>query len=142
MRIVKIIDFARKGNLVRFFLGADDCMDYTGDDWNDAPYDCNSEIVDSEYITGYRDIGFPFDSLVLEPCDGFLNTPYSKDDMKYRNVPCIVVVPKHLLNYKNYNFLREFDPGVFAYYAGSNDPDIKKFYFGDHMEPRRYEKEN
>lgn len=136
---MKIIDFARKGNLVRFFLGADDCMDYTGDDWNDAPYDCNAENVYEEYVTGYRNIAFPFDSLVLEPCNGFLNSPYSKDDMKYRNVPCIVVVHKHLINYK---FMNEFDPGVFAYYAASNNPDIKKFYFGDHMEPRRYEKEN
>lgn len=136
---MKIIDFARKGNLVRFFLGADDCMDYTGDDWNDAPYDCNAENVYEEYVTGYRNIAFPFDSLVLEPCNGFLNSPYSKDDMKYRNVPCIVVVPKHLINYK---FMHEFDERVFAYYAASNNPDIKKFYFGDHMEPRRYEKEN
>ena len=86
MRNMKIIDFARKGNLVRFFLGADDCLDYTGDDWNDAPYDCNAENVYEEYVTGYRDIGFQFDSLVLEPCDGFLNTPYSKDDMKYNGV--------------------------------------------------------
>lgn len=131
---MKIIDFSRKGNLVRFFLGADDCMDYTGDDWNDAPYDCNAEIVDSEYITGYRDMAFPFDALVLEPCNGFLNTPYSKDDMKYRTVPCIVVVPEYLLNSP---FSYEFDQGIFSYYAVSNNPDIKKFYFGDHMEPKQ-----
>lgn len=136
---MKIIDFARKGNLVRFFLGADDCVDYTGDDWNDAPYDCNAENVYEEYVTGYRDIGFPFDSLVLEPCNGFLNTPYSKDDMKYRAVPCIVVVPEYLLNYP---FSYEFDQGIFSYYAVSNNPDIKKFYFGDHMEPQTHEKEN
>lgn len=131
---MKIIDFSRKGNLVRFFLGADDCMDYTGDDWNDAPYDCNAEIVDSEYITGYRDMAFPFDALVLEPCNGFLNTPYSKGDMKYRTVPCIVVVPEYLLNHP---FSYEFDQGIFSYYAVSNNPDIKKFYFGDHMEPKQ-----
>lgn len=136
---MKIIDFARKGNLVRFFLGADDCVDYTGDDWNDAPYDCNAENVYEEYVTGYRDIGFSFDSLVLEPCNGFLNTPYSKDDMKYRAVPCIVVVQEYLLNYP---FSYEFDQGIFSYYAVSNNPDIKKFYFGDHMESQTHEKEN
>lgn len=29
---MKIIDFERKGNIVRFFLGADDRFNYWGDD--------------------------------------------------------------------------------------------------------------
>ena len=62
---MKIIDFERKGNVVRFFLGADDCFDYWGDDWDDAPYDCNAGTVYSRFVTGRKDVSFPFDSLVL-----------------------------------------------------------------------------
>lgn len=30
---MKIIDFERKGNLVRFYLGDDDLVEWYGDDW-------------------------------------------------------------------------------------------------------------
>ena len=66
---MKIIDFEKKGNLVRFWLGTDDCSDYWGDDWDDAPYEHNAGYVYSEYVTGYIDYVFPFETLVLEPCD-------------------------------------------------------------------------
>lgn len=32
---MKIIDFERKGNLVRFYLGDDDLAEWYGDDWNE-----------------------------------------------------------------------------------------------------------
>ena len=31
---MKIIDFDEKGNVVRFYLGDDNCEDYWGDDWD------------------------------------------------------------------------------------------------------------
>lgn len=40
---MKIIDFERKGNLVRFYLGDDDLAEWWGDDWNDTPYEHNAE---------------------------------------------------------------------------------------------------
>ena len=36
---MKIIDFAKKGNVVRFFLGKDDLKEWWGDDWDDCPYE-------------------------------------------------------------------------------------------------------
>lgn len=42
---MKIIDFERKGNLVRFYLGDDDLHDWSGDDWNDTPYEYNAGQV-------------------------------------------------------------------------------------------------
>ena len=121
---MKIIDFRRKGNVIRFYLGDDECENYTGDDWNDAPYEHNAEQVLDEYIKGYRDIVFPFDALVLEPCDGHDNSRWCKDDMKARRVPCVIVAEIDKDDY----YFEDFD----TYVAGDN---VKKYYFGDKMEP-------
>lgn len=118
-----IIDFERKGNVIRFYLGDD--KEYWGDDWNDSPYEHNAGIVYDEYIKGYKDIAFPFDDLVLEPCDGTYNCSYCKDDMKKRKVPCIIVIPKDKQDYYD----------SFAYYIGMDN--IKKFYFGDILEEEK-----
>lgn len=114
----KIIDFERKGNVVRFYLGADDCNDYWVDDWNDAPYDCNAGTVYDQYITGIKDVAVPFDYLVLEPSS---DMRVSKEDMKNRTIPCIIVVPKevHEDSWKN----------GFIDWIGADG--IKKIYFGD-----------
>lgn len=122
---MKIIDWERKGNMVRFYLGDDDCTDYHGDDWNDSPYDCNAGTVYREYIKGYRDIVFPFDALVLEPCDGDFNCRFSKDDMVQGITPCIVVVPA-LLAADTYE-------DSYHYWVGCKG--AKAFYFNDPMEP-------
>lgn len=78
---MKIIDFERKGNLVRFYLGDDDLVEWYGDDWDDTPYEHNAERVYDEYIKGYCDMMFPFDDLVLEPCSGTCDSGWCKDDM-------------------------------------------------------------
>lgn len=119
----KIIDLDRKGNLVRFYLGADNCTDYWGDDWNDAPYDCNAGTVYDEYVKAVIDIAFPFDSLVLEPSSNWegSNRNWSKEDMKNRCVPCLIVVPKELTD-KFY--ITSFDHWVVF-------DKVKRIYFGD-----------
>lgn len=122
---MKIIDFRKKGNVVRFFLGADDCFDYGGDDWDDAPYDCNAGTVYERYVTGYKDIYFPFDDLVLEPCDGAFNCWHTKDDMKKRRTPCIIAIPKVIHD--------EYWDESFSKFVGVDG--IQKFYFEDHMDP-------
>jgi hypothetical protein len=66
---MQIIDFKRKGNVVRFYLG-DATVHYWGDDWNDRPYEHNAGQVYEEFIKGYKDIAFDFDDLVLEPANG------------------------------------------------------------------------
>ena len=91
---MKIIDFEKKGNLVRFYLGDDDCEDYGGDDWNDRPYEHNAGLVYDEYIKGNQDLCWTFNYSVLEPSDGCINSEWSKDDMKARKVPCILVFPE------------------------------------------------
>jgi hypothetical protein len=64
---MKIIDFERRGNVVRLYIGNDDLAEWWGDDWNDRPYEHNAGRVYDQYVAGHVDIAFPFDSLVLEP---------------------------------------------------------------------------
>ena len=121
---MKIIDFEKKGNLVRFYLGDDDCENYTGDDWDDAPYEHNAGRVNDEYIKCYQDVAFPFEYEVMEPCDGeVLNSPWSKDDMKARRVPCIVAA-------KDVSSLR-----LFTFDRLAADDNAVKFHFGDEIIP-------
>lgn len=119
---LKIIDFEKKGNVVRFYLGNKDCKDYWGDDWNDKPYDCNAGEVYDKFVVSSQDIAFPFGCAVLEPCDGELNCNYSKEDMKARRVPCIIVVPEDMLADQCWM-------ARFCDWVGSEN--VVKFYFGD-----------
>lgn len=127
---MKIIDFYKKGNVVRFFLGDDNTNDYWGDDWDDRPYEHNAGEVYDQYVTGFADVAFPLEYIVLEPKDDFKfdrNSPYSKEDMMNRHAPCIVVYkPSDGDN----NWLLEED---FSRVAAMKDSI--KFYFGDHADP-------
>ena len=90
---MKIIDFDKKGNLVRFFLGDDDCHDYYGDDWDDSPYEHNAGRVYDEFIKDHVDVVFPYNFVVNEPSEDWRNqgnSPWCKDDMRDRKVPCII----------------------------------------------------
>ena len=121
---MKIIDFEKKGNVVRFYLGKDELNEWYGDDWDDAPYECNAGKVYDEYITGYIDVAFDYDCLVLEPQDDWLarnNSNWCKNDMKNRLIPCIIVVPSRFVNYND----------RFNYYLGISD--VTRYYFGDHV---------
>jgi hypothetical protein len=144
---MKIIDFEKKGNVVRFYLGEkteewgwtnSEYKDYTGkmpdwlkpsdeyygDDWNDMPYEHNAGTVYGEFIKGYKDIAFDFDDLVLERCDGEFNSPWCKEDMTARRVPCIIVVPKAMTE-------GEWSTD-FKYWVATEN--VKKYYFGDELE--------
>ncbi len=123
---MKIIDFARKGNVMRFYLGADDLTDWHGDDWNDRPYEYNAGQVYDRFIAGHRDIVFPFDTAVLEPCCGVLNSEWSKDDMKARRVPCVIVVPQAVL--QDHWSSEDFNEFI-------GDDRVRRVYFGDPLEP-------
>lgn len=119
---MQIIDFEKKGNVVRFYLG-DATQPYWGDDWNDAPYDCNAGTVYEKYIKGYKDIAFPFDALVLEPCDGAFNVNVTKEDMMHRLVPCIIVVPPEKYN----------DTWHDSFWDWVGADGVQKYYFGDEL---------
>lgn len=125
---MKIIDFEKKGNVVRFYLGKDDLDEYYGDDWDDAPYDCNAGRVYTEFISGHVDIAFPFDYFVLEPCDDWDAIAVTKDDMVNGMTPCLVVVSPE--TYEN----REWWDDSFHHWVKARAKGIKKFYFNDHMD--------
>lgn len=137
-KAMKIGDFEKKGNLVRFYLVDDNDNDYWGDDWDDKPYEHNAGPIYEEYVKGYRDIVFPFGYTVLEPQEDWHydgNSPWSKEDMKNRRVPCIVA----LEDAKEYYF----DPDAIFEEVLANDRTVR-FYFGDSMKPsgiiERYKK--
>ena len=123
---MKIIDFKRKGNVVRFYLGKDSLKDWYGDDWDDVPYEHNAEQVYSAFVSDIADIAFPFESLVLEPQDDWHNhgnSEYCKNDMVARKVPCIIVVPGNLVE----DYSEEFYHYVLM-------DGVTKIYFGDNIE--------
>ena len=122
---MKIIDFERRGNVVRLYIGNDDLVEWWGDDWNDRPYEHNAGRVYDQYVAGHVDIAFPFDSLVLEPCDGAFNSEYSKEDMQTRRVPCLIIVPKEVSGDSWYW-------ETFDHWVGADG--ITKLYFGDEMD--------
>ncbi len=71
-------------------------------------------------------MAFPFDDMVLEPdSEGWSSPHYSKEDMKKRKIPCLIVVPKSVYEYDWWD--------QFSRWVGADG--IQKFYFGDHMEP-------
>ena len=120
---MKIIDFEKKGNTIRLYLGIS--KDYTGDDWNDSPYDCNAGKVYDEYICGYQDIMLPFNYAVLEPKDPeWERHNWCKDDMKARRIPCIVI--KKL---EDDDWRLDERAEYFSKIVG--DADALKIYFGD-----------
>lgn len=124
---MKVIDFETKGNVVRFYLGDDNCDDYWGDDWNDTPYEHNAGTVYERFTKGWIDCAFPFDDWVLEPRDDWRNegnSRYCKEDMKNRAVPCIIIVPHSLLE-------EYYDEG-FNFWLGFDD--VERVYFGDSVE--------
>ena len=99
---MKIIDYAKKGNLVRFYLGKDDCNNYYGDDWDDAPYLDNAGKVYDKFVIGTWDICFSFNCIVLEPyLESYLNSTLTKNDFKEKKIPCLRIIFGDNDQYKN-----------------------------------------
>lgn len=114
----EIIDWEAKGNVVRFFLGQNGSQ--WGDDWNDAPYEHNAGRVYDEFVDEHYDLFVPFDSQVYEPCHGHNNSQWTKEMLKSRAVPCIVVVPA--------------DADCYTFEQAISHPKAVKYYFGDKVE--------
>ena len=133
---MKIIDFRKKGNVVRFYLGADDDTEYYGDDWDDRPYEHNAGTVYDEYIKGLLDVSFPFDWYVIEPSEDWSyrgNSPYCKDDFKARMAPCIVAVPPDAMQEGDLEY-NMYDKEYSHWVTSDN---VLKIYFGDNEEKIR-----
>ena len=127
---MKIIDFEKKGNVVRFYVGSDNLENYYGDDWDDRPYEHNAGEVYDEFCLGYFDKAFGFGDEVMEPADGATNgnSCWCKDDMRERRVPCICVLPE---KYKEeYKWYYSFDDIA-------NDEHTIKYFFGDKVDEEK-----
>ena len=110
----EIIDWERKGNLVKFYLGKNG--EQWGSDWDDVPWEANAGRVYDKYIEGHKVIAFPFEYNVYEP-----RHSCSKRDLINRIVPCLVV------SKKIFNDFQE----------AWEDEEAIKFYFGDKMPEER-----
>lgn len=137
---MKMIDWEKKGNVVRFYLGEDNDTEYWGDDWNDAPYEYNAGPVYREYIHGELTMVFPFDWDVLEPADCESgSSPWTKEDMKERLTPCLLAVPPDRQTDKESGYDSSFDAYVTASWnqkgqpVAAPKPGVYAFYFGDPM---------
>ncbi len=121
---MKIIDFEiKKISTVRFYLGNDDLKEWHGDDWDNVPYEHNARKVYEKYVTGTIDIILRDGDLIYEPCEGHLNSSYSKNDFVNRKVPCVIIV-KH--NGIDDNRIHTFED-LLGY------EKIIKIYFGDNI---------
>lgn len=130
---MQIIDFKRRGNVVRFILGYEGDDGFWGDDWSERPYETqeNNDVYEN-YVAGHRDIAFPFDAIVCEPCDGHKYSRRSKRDMKGQRCACIVVMMPEFFDEDEYAWLYEGDYDMCA-----ADGRSIKFFFGDKMEPSK-----
>lgn len=126
---MKIIDWYAKGHVVRFFLGKDELKTWYGDDWDDAPFEHNAGSVYKEYISAHKDIVVNFDDVVIEPNYNTSNSPYSKEDMMKRNIPCIIVMSNKL--FEDINSKHHYNAS-FAVFA--THPETTKYFMGDKMD--------
>jgi len=106
----EIIDWERKGNLVRFYLGKNG--EQWGDDWGDVPWEHNAGRVYDEYVEGYKTIAFPFEYNIYEA-----RHSYSKRDLINRIAPCLIASKRRFTSFQN----------------AWEDEDTIKFYFGDRI---------
>lgn len=91
---MKIIGWNRKGNVVRFALGKDDLDYWSGDDWNDTPYEHNASTTPLFGTEYYADVAFRYRVSVLEPQDDWHyhgNSPFCMEDFKERKAPILAI---------------------------------------------------
>ena len=156
---LEIIDIARKGNLVRFYLGkkewkwgytnpnykdykgeTPDWLEpsdiYYGDDWDDVPYEHNAGRVYDWFIKGYIDIAIGWECRIIEPYDGVINSKYSKEDFVNKKVPAIIILPKDFKKPSSYYETDEEGnyKDAFSFFNELEDDKIAKIYYGDSVE--------
>lgn len=83
------------------FFTTKDLADQWGDDWNDAPYECNAGEPYEPHPnrpTDWHEDRSPkwkikvvtFEGEFASPCDGYLNSPYSVEMINAGQVPWLV----------------------------------------------------
>lgn len=123
---MKIIGWERKGNLVRFCLGLDDLDYWSGDDWDDAPYEHNAVTTPLFGIEEDVDIVFDFETQILEAADDYHyhgNSPFSMDDFKERKAPILIIDNKS--EYRSYYSEHLGDQNLCLIYMGDKFEEIQ-----------------
>ena len=123
---MKIIDWKTKGNAVRFYLGNDELKEWYGDDWDNRPYEHNAGKVYSRFVAKTEDINFDFDDLIIEPHEGYVNSYLSKNDFRYRKIPCLIIVKS--------KDMPEDRSKYFIFEDWLNYEKSIKVYFGDDLQ--------
>lgn len=115
----KILDFECFGNIVKLYLG-ETVEGIYGDDWDDIPYEHNAGTVYDKFYTDTVEIAFPLSTNVYEPCFGYDNSPYCKNDFLFRKVPFLL-------------FGQLNDPWKYSdfEYLLDNVSTLNKLYIGD-----------
>lgn len=116
---LEIIDFEMYGNVVRFYLGKNG--EQWGDYWDDKTYEHNAGEVYDRFVKCRIDIYFILECDVYQPCSGEFNSHYSKEEMRERNVPCILIITNDVDNYDYYDTFSDW----------VKNENAIKIYFGD-----------
>lgn len=115
-----IIGWESKGNVVRFCLANKDIDYWSGDDWDDAPYEHNA-CTDPLFGTdALLEVAFSYEVSVLEPGNDWNyhgNSPYCMNDFKERKAPFMVIDPAGEELYYS-RAVNNFD--TFAIYMGDS----------------------
>lgn len=91
---LKICDFEKEGNVIRLYLTNLDDDDYSGENWNNSPYEHNAGMVSYHGYYPYIEFAFPLNIWVTEPADDYHyqgNSPFCKNDFKARKTPCLII---------------------------------------------------
>ena len=119
---MKILDFECFGNIVKLYLG-ETVNGIYGDDWNDIPYEHNAGTVYDKFYTDTVEIVFPLSTQVYEPCFGYDNSPYCKNDFLFRKVPFLLFGQlNEAWKYNDFEYLLD------------NVSTLNKLYIGDDWE--------
>lgn len=90
---LKLVDIEVFQDYAILYLGKLDMNDYYGDDWNDAPYDCNAGLVYSEFIEKIITVKMPED-LYIESFEEYfdvLNMRITRNDQKWGIYPVAIL---------------------------------------------------
>lgn len=119
---MKILDFECFGNIIKLYLG-ETTVGIFGDDWNDTPYEHNAGTVYDRFYTDTVEIAFPLSTSVYEPCFGYDNSPYCKNDFLFRKVPFLLFGQLNdAWKYSDFEYLLD------------NVSTLNKLYIGDDWE--------
>lgn len=122
---MKVIDFNQKGNVIKLYFGNDKDKKYWGDDWDDKPYEHNAGEVYDRFVVGYTEYAFPTNYDIMQPASDWHyggNSPFSKEDMKKRRCPCLIISIQKEDLYFSYDY---------SELLGSEEDDVLKIYFND-----------